>query len=422
MCKENHIPIIAFCTDIEESVTGIEKRGQQAFKQYCNYLKSVAEVFIPKLILANNKTEKNKYINRYIWMPGDALWGIAATNKTIPFYIAILDSFARIIVSIAYGLTQTNLNLLDTTSSPITIRASSFVGEIFEEKLLNNTISLFNGRSLNACGRMQQYAEPNSLFIGFISKKNNLYSRVNDEDELFNLGLPEINFNDLRKNINNNIKNINNNINLGCNISFDIVIDENDNNYLKFMTFPTRTLKGLTDTLILTSKVKFSINRINSGFNIESNPCGSYYRKEYSVNISDNQFSLYDLIALDKNLKYLAEIYTRKEDLIFFYNKDTKSFIINFYGNNHRPRYKETKIKKVDFLKHKYCLLPIYDTHIGRNKDIVLVIQPDNHNKTIALVFKEIQYNELNEIEDYKYYFNQSNTTIKFVFNNKKWE
>ncbi len=407
-------PIISFCTDIKESVQSIEIDGEKTFNQYCYYIDNVADFYIKQL-----ESSEAEFFRSNLWVPGDALWGLADFKSGESLKNNIITIFSRIISSIAYSLTLTNIWSAEQEIPPlnmINIRATAFYGQILLRKLASSNYFLYNGRCLNACGRIQSEAKLNSLIIGFIFSSNN--DAAKQKVDFLNIELPEIEFDSMDEQIRqmlfpNKLEKC------GCSIKFHTVKTEENKLLLHFATYPTKKLRGLEDTVIITTNVEFQVDQAGKMFRIEHREEGASFRKEYPVNDfeSIDLINLIDLVA-DNKLGYLKEIYNIHNNIIFKYNSN-HHLILEFQGEEHYPRaVNENGVyigkRIIDFARDKYCILPVHDAFNNTIRDKAILIFPQNINNERSIIFTEIPSLKINDIRDYNVYYSSVDLCIKF--------
>jgi hypothetical protein len=59
---------------------------------------------------------------------------------------------------------------------------------------------------------------------------------------------------------------------------------------LHFATYPTQRLKGLEDTIIITTKVEFQVDKASKVFRTDPQEEGLSYRKEYNLKSFNQSF------------------------------------------------------------------------------------------------------------------------------------
>jgi hypothetical protein len=409
--EDNETPIIAFCTDIKESVNRIETDGENAFNQYCYYIDNVADFYIKQLELSSEEV----FSRSNLWVPGDALWGLANSKTNASLKSEIIEIFSRIISAIAYGLTLTNKWSNNQAIPPLEMRGAAFYGQILK-KSLSNKYFLYNGRCLNACGRIQEAIKPNSMVFGFV------FSQFQDPAkqrllDFFNVELPEIEFSSVAEQITRMSGQLPES---GCGIKLQTVRTEENTLLLHFVTYPTKNLKGLEDTVIIATKVDFQIDEENNTIRIDSQEEGLSYRKEYLCNPFE-VVNLFDLIT-DNKLGYLKEIYSKDNNIAIRFNNDTNNFILEFKGESHCPKIiNERRVldrsRIIDFSKHKYCILPVYKAapDLARGKAILIYTKNMGRDKERAIMLTEISSSDVNDIENYNYYYNSTDLCIKYI-------
>jgi hypothetical protein len=400
------IPIISFCTDIKESVQAIEIDGEKAFNQYCYYIDNVADFYINQL----EATEAELFRSN-LWVPGDALWGVANSKSGASLKDDIMVIFSRIVASIAHGLAVTNIWSNEQEIPPLYIRAAAFYGQIFK-KLLSRNYPLYNGRCLNVCGRIQEKVKPNSLALGFIISRND--DSVKQKLDFFNIELPEIEFNSMKDQIRKMLQ-PNQLEKYGCSIKFNTVTTAEHKLLLHFATYPTKELKGLEDTIIIITNVEFQIDKASKVFKVECRDAGPSYRREYEF-ASFETINLADLI-IDNKLDYLTEIYNGDNNLIFKYDKINQNFTLEFTGSRISPRVNANRelMKKrvIDFSKDKYCVLPVYKTNKPAARDKAILVFVKNTDNEKAIVFTEIPSSKIYNIKNYNSYYDMADLCIK---------
>ena len=138
----------AFCTDVCDSTSRIEKYQEQALKHHTSYLEAAAWYFYHR-----NKTLNDFYLSEGdLWVPGDSLWGVfyAVPRKTLAQSVNL--SLWQAICSFAFGLTAAN-SPLGTEMEPLQTKSVFLVGPVMREIMSENT-RIYNGTALNACGRL----------------------------------------------------------------------------------------------------------------------------------------------------------------------------------------------------------------------------------------------------------------------------
>lgn len=405
-------PIISFCTDIKESVNGIAIDGEKAFNQYCYYIDNVADFYVKQLESSNEK-----FLRSDLWVPGDALWGLANFKSGESLKQNIIMIFSRIIAAIAYGLAATNKWSNEQKIPTLNIRATAFYGQILLRKLLSSNYYLYNGRCLNACGRLQGQTNLNSMIIGFIFNYNNDPVRRNLND-FFNIELPEIEFDSIEDQIRKLLFQNQQLEKCGCSIKFHTVKTEKNKLLLHFATYPTKKLKGLEDTIIITNEVEFQVDEANEIFRVEHREQGLSYRKEYLLDSLD-QIDLASLIK-DEKLDYLKKIYHKENNLIFEYNHSSQNMILRFEGEEHHPRVVNesggfTRKTTVDFSKDKYCILPAHDAFNNMANDNAILVSVSTDPEK-AIIFTEIPSDKISNIKNYNYnsYYDLADLCIKY--------
>jgi len=411
-------PIISFCTDIKESVNGIEIDGEKAFNQYCYYIDNVADFYV-KLLESNNE----KFLRTDLWVPGDALWGLANFKNGESLKRNIIVIFSRIISAIAYGLAATNKWSIEQKIPTLNVRATAFYGQILLRKLLSSNYYLYNGRCLNACGRLQGQTNLNSMIIGFIFNQNNDPSKQNLND-FFNIELPEIEFDSIEDQIRKLLFQNQQLEKSGCSIKFHTVKTEKNKLLLHFATYPTKKLKGLEDTIIITNEVEFQVNEANEIFRVEHREQGLSYRKEYLLDSLD-KIDLANLIK-DEKLDYLKKIYNKGNNLIFEYDNSNQNIILRFEGEEHHPRVVNesgafTRKTIIDFSKDKYCILPVHEAFNNMTNDNAILVSV-NLDLEKAIIFTEIPSYKISNIKNYNYnsYYDLADLCIKYKIEPRK--
>jgi hypothetical protein len=416
--ENKEIPIISFCTDIKESVQAIEIDGEKAFNQYCYYIDNVADFYIKQL-----ESSEAEFFRSNLWVPGDALWGLANFKNGESLKSKIIVIFSRIISAIAYSLTLTNIWSAEQEIPPLdmmNIRATAFYGQILLRKLSSSNYFLYNGRCLNACGRIQSEAKLNSMVIGFIFSPNN--DTAKQKVDFLNIELPEIEFDGMDEQIRkmlfpNQLEKC------GCSIKFHTVKTEENKLLLHFATYPTKKLRGLEDTIIITTNVEFQVDKSGKMFRIEHREEGSSYRKEYPLNAFDT-IDLIDLVDLtaDNKLGYLKEIYNNHNNIIFKYDNTSQNLILEFKGEEHYPRVVNESgghIGKriIDFSKDRYGILPVHDAFNNLTRDKAILIFTKNRDNEKAIIFTEIPSSKIDDIRDHNSYYDLADLCIKFKIN-----
>ncbi|MFC2146686.1 hypothetical protein ACFLRT_04925, partial [Acidobacteriota bacterium] len=200
LSTNSEVAIGAFCTDIVESVIRIDKYDKRALEHHADYIENVAKMYVTQLTTDKDPEPSSNlqalFMKSRFWIPGDALWGLVYRDPDETAQTSIVNSFAKIINSCAYGLIKVYEKANALKIDHLKIRAALIGGQVLGREISGTNAVIYNGASLNACGRLQSETDSDSIVLGFAVPK--------DEPEPFNLvnlnvGIPEIELSALGK-------------------------------------------------------------------------------------------------------------------------------------------------------------------------------------------------------------------------------
>lgn len=401
----------AFCTDIVGSTDRIESFREKALRQHRIYLETAGKQFLQNI----SKTSRAEYLSGDLWVPGDALWGILYPEPGKTYSESITASLGHIVYSLAYGLSAANSSQLPPGLDAITIRSVFLAGPIIRETIFDK-LTLYNGTALNACGRLEKWAKPNTIIAGFV---------LSDDEPLFQsvARSPVIDANEVKECIMNKPKPRQ----AGYKVRLETVSNKG-NELLRFVGWRTRRdLRGLVECRVLVTRIEL-LPQKQRGIEVISPSPGDWDREEVSLPSDKQQgrWELHELIntaTTSKSLEFLKQIYEEGEIEIFVPSDDNKLFQLKkCHGQRFWPRIKATspagirfvRTDVVDFKRASWCILPTHQAAISDNEKILIQAYDKNGRK--VLCFSKVSDNLLNRYEDYADFLDSATPCVEFTF------
>lgn len=404
----------AFCTDIKDSARRIDEYGKLAFLHHSTYLGRAAEAFEKRALEKDERGDavKSKIPKPIFWIPGDALWGLVLQEKNKSNHQTMVEAFARMLNTCAFGLSAATGEAETAGIELMEVRAAMLGGKVLGKKLESVRSTLYNGDSLNGCGRLQQEAGSNSIIFGVIFP-----TEEQEKDPLINLdvGVPAITFGELDE-YHADTKLAHNDLRKcepGCRLAIEVVEAPKGQRYIRFFSWP-REIKGLKKVRIMATEVKMEIDYHKRGIRLREKMVGPWMRSSVTVNKSTREITLSQLVKLAEycNLTLPREY---QEDFVKILLPQTQGedFSLYFRGKRGRPRpgkwqdelhYDEHKnCMIIDFKQISSCILPLYRVS---DRNTVLLLQKKTVKKKKSLILREItddrwkKYDDLGTFED----------------------
>jgi hypothetical protein len=397
-------PIGAFCTDIEGATQRTEDFQELALERHKTYLQETGRYFIRSI----PHHERQNYRFGDFWVPGDALWAVFYPVPSKSKAESVIISMRRLIASVAYGLASVSTLGSDKTKQ-LSIRGVILAGTVLKVPIFKD-FTLYGGAALNACGRLEKKAHPNTIIAGFVIPEGEL-----GNEQLFDskARCPSVNVNEFRQYLNR----LKGPPNRGCKIDVDVVSD-NGRELLHFSGWRKREdLRGLDKCNVVTTAIRLTPTG-EQGFFVNPIPKGTWERKEASIRPKDDGTCCWELYELLKDsgsdtLDFLKRIYNK--DQVKFVVSDNGPFQLSFSGDRCRPRVLRNDVTyEVDFNQHRHCTLATNNDRESRGD--VTLIQAYRKNGKRVLSFSKVPPQRLNEYDDFSDYLNSSYPCIEFAF------
>ena len=395
----------AFCTDISNSTERIEKFQEEALRHHKTYLEAAGKYFIGSV----PRSSRQKYVTGDLWVPGDALWGVFYKETGESVHDSVVAALWRAIVSFAHGLSAANSQSAAGLES-LRIRGVFLAGHVMRETIFRR-LRLYNGTALNACGRLEKNAAPNTIIAGFVIPID-----ASNGELLFEVVArsPVVNVSGLKRQIRARPTPTG----VGCDIELDVVRDK-DKQLLRFRGWPTREdLRGLSRCRVITTTITLKPKEEQT-FDVCPNYSGHWDRKEalLSLGESTSRFDLIELLdrANRESFKFVKEIYAVGDIEFFISPEHDKAFTLQCYRKTDRPRLQQgDKTKLVDFTKHSDCVLPTHTYPISGGAQLLIQAHSGGGNRVLR--FCKVAENALKSYGEYADYMDSAEAVIEFKF------
>ena len=414
---EDSRAIGAFCTDIKNSVERIDRYGQEAFDHHAAYIETVAETYgkqmkIQKIISPGINTLIK---NSNFWIPGDALWGVVFNEPGKSALDSMIASFARIMNACAYGLITAQNYASENNIDPLQIRAAMIAGQVLEKRLKELDSPLFNGNSLNACGRLQGDASANSIILGFSQPIEELDSGALVE---LNIGSPEVKVSDLHDCIAELIRNYPElrECRPGCKITLEVLNSATKENYIRFRSGPNH-IRGLKGCNVVTTEVKLELDQNQRGIRLIEKNSGYWARATVQLENKPEKISLETLIKKVPQCEFtLPTVFASDHVIIHIPQSSGQNFKIFYDQNSRSPRagINRRPDKQIDFSTDDFCCIPIYK---ASDKGNVLLIKGSVSENRNSLVLHEITIDIDRKYPDLSRFIDSAGSCAEFVLN-----
>jgi len=411
-------PIGAFCTDIRNSVKRIERHGDRALKHHSTYIEKVIEAYYRQLKIhkVTNSSIKTLVRNSNFWIPGDAFWGVVFEKPGKIARESLINAFTRVVIACAFGQVEAQKNALELDIEPLEIRGAMIAGQVLEKDLENIDSKLYNGSSLNVCGRIQNMADPNHIILGFVFPGNSSTTTILGKPINLNIGAPEMPFNELSECVKNLTRGIRE-FDLckpGCELIFNAVRSAEGKKFLHFASFPGE-LRGLEDSSIIISTVKLSIDENQVGIRLTDGDAGSWCRSTVPLKNHPGQIKLEELVKWAPECRFtLPEEYKGEKVVIQVPKSSEKDFILKYSGTAPRPRagIKRDKLHEVDFAIYRFCCIPLFNADINK----FLLIRSNVNEKNKSLILHQISTEIEKTYNDLANFIDTAGECAEFVF------
>lgn len=395
----------AFCLDIKDSTERIEQFQEEALKHHKTFLESAGRFFLKSV----PKGSRNRYVSGDLWVPGDALWGVFHREAGCDVNESVAISLWRLLLSTAYGLSLCN-SALPNSLEALRMKGVFLAGRVLRETVFRR-LRLYNGRALNACGRLEKSVDANTIIAGFVVADDDGGTRPLFESVI---GSPVI---DLLR-FKHELRTLPEAPGLGYDIAADVVTDT-DRKLLRFTGWRTRSdLRGLGKCKVLTTNFTFFPKKEPS-IDLTYAYSGEWLRVQKHLTLSDSksQWDLLELldVAECEAFSFLKKVY-EAGDIEFSVSLNPSVFKLLCHRKTDRPRILKEEIKTniVDFTQHSYCTLPTFTHTISTG--CALFIQARSSQGERALRFSKISHEMLKAYEDYADYMDSGDVSIEFVF------
>lgn len=395
----------AFCTDISDSTERIELFRDEALRHHKSYLQAAGRHFVKSIPASSRK----RYAPGDLWVPGDALWGVFYRESGLSLRESVIISLWRAVLSFAHGLSVANYAPPPGLDA-LRIRGVFLAGHVLREAIFGK-LRLYNGRALNACGRLEKNAAPNTVIAGFVIPDGSHGRELLFESVARS---PVIDISGLKR----YVRSLPEPRGVGYDIGVDVVRD-NDRHLLRFTGWPTRRdLRGLGDCNVLTTVFRLGQKKEES-YDVCPSLVGEWERKEQPVTLREGE-SYFDLIELIEmaNLRpfdFVQEVYERGDIKFLIPPERGAPPKLHCLRNRDRPRVlKGQRTTTVDFTLHHHCFLPTHTHTVSGGAK--LLIQSYTREGNRALSFTKIPDHTLDSYDEYADYLDSAKASVEFIF------